>query len=173
MQIKYERCLLELMKTKSYASISINDICRQMGTTRKSFYYFFKNKNGCLLALIDRLFYEFPDFKPSQRVDPKGYPRKLIYLVLYELETREVVELFLRNDLYGLLTERFYICFRENALKKKQIYPSSFEEDELTFQVYGMMAIRRRWHESGYQQSIYEVAESIYRLGSMEILENW
>jgi len=68
-QRKYEECLITLMKEKPYAEITINNICERMGTSRKSFYHFFKNKQGCLFALIDRLFYEFMDYQIPENTD--------------------------------------------------------------------------------------------------------
>ena len=172
MQKKYEECLVGLMTEKPYEEITINDICRQMGTSRKSFYHFFKNKQGCLFALIDRLFYEFIDYKIPEGVELKGYPPRLIRQMLYQLETREIMELLIRNNLFGLLDERLILLIKENA-QSSGVSPNTFEEDSIVFYLCGVMGIRYNWHITGYQRSIYEVADSILRLATPEMLENW
>lgn len=171
-QIKYEECLIELMKEKPYSEITINHICDRMGTSRKSFYHFFKNKQGCLFALIDRLFYEFVDYQIPEHVDLKGYPPRLIRQMLYQLETREIMDLLIRNNLYNLLDERLVTLIKENA-RQSGTAPNTYEEDAIVFYLCGVMGIRYMWHISGYQRSIYEVADSILRLATPEMLENW
>lgn len=171
-QKRYEECLLELMKEKSYEEITINDICERMGTSRKSFYHFFKNKQGCILALIDRLFYEFADYRIPEGTDLRGYPPRLIRQMLYQLETREVMELLIRNNLFGLLDERLIVLIKENVEHNGGL-KDTYEEDAIIFYLCGVMGIRYNWHNSGYKRSIYEVADSICRLATPEMLENW
>lgn len=171
-QKRYEECLVELMKEKPYAEITINHICERMGTSRKSFYHFFKNKQGCLFALIDRLFYDFANYKIPDNVDLKGYPPRLIRQMLYQLETREIMELLIRNNLFGLLDERLVMLIKENAWSSG-VSPNTFEEDSIVFYLCGVMGIRYNWHIAGYQRSMYEVADSILRLATPEMLENW
>lgn len=172
MQKKYEECLVGLMKEKPYEEITINDICQRMGTSRKSFYHFFKNKQGCLFALIDRLFFEFMDYQIPEGVELKGYPPRLIRQMLYQLETKEIMELLIRNNLYVLLDERLVQLIRENA-RISGASPNTFEEDSIVFYLCGVMGIRYNWHITGYQRSMYEVADSILRLATPEMLENW
>ena len=171
-QKKYEDCLVVLMKEKTYAEITINDICDRMGTSRKSFYHFFKNKQGCLFALIDRLFYEFIEYQIPEGTDLKGYPPRLIRQMLYQMETREIMELLIRNNLYGLLDERLVSLIKENV-KGNGVSPDSFEEDAIVFYLCGFMVIRYSWHIYGYRRSMYEVADSIMKLATPEMLENW
>lgn len=171
-QKKYEDCLIALMKEKPYAEITINDICVRMGTSRKSFYHFFKNKQGCLYALIDRLFYDFIDYKIPEGTDLKGYPPRLIRQMLYQMETKEIMELLIRNNLYGLLDERLVSLIKENV-QSNGASPDSFEEDAIVFYLCGVMGIRYNWHINGYRRSMYEVADSIMKLATPEMLENW
>lgn len=172
MQIRYEECLVALMKEKPYMEITINDICEAMGTSRKSFYHFFRNKQGCLYALIDRLFYDFANYELPEDVELRGYPARLIRQMVYQLETREVMDVLIRNNLFGMLNERLVLLIKENA-EHSGVAPNSFEEDSIVFYLCGVMGIRYNWHLSGYQRSIYEMAESISRLATPEMLENW
>ena len=171
-QKKYEDCLIALMKEKHYAEITINDICERMKTSRKSFYHFFKNKQGCLYALIDRLFYDFMDYEIPENVELKGYPSRLIRQMLYQKDTQDVMELLIQNNLYGLLNERLVRLIRDNT-QNNGVPPDSFEEDSLVFYLCGVMGVRYNWHIGGYQRSMYDVADSIMKLATPEMLENW
>lgn len=172
MQIKYEECLIGLMKEKPYTEITINEICEKMGTSRKSFYHFFRNKQGCLYALIDRLFYEFEHYELPADVELKGYPLRLIRQMLYQLECKDVMDVLIRNNLFGMLDERLVLLIKENA-ESSGVTPDSYEEDSIVFYLCGVMGIRYNWHLSGYRRSIYEVAESISRLATPQMLANW
>ena len=163
---------MELMAKKPYTDITINDICEKMGTSRKSFYHFFKSKQGCLYAMIDRYFYGFMDYELPQNTDLKGYPPRLIKQMLYQYETREAMELLIRNDMFGMLIERLIFLVMENT-GNRDIQKDAATIDSIVFYYCGVMGVRYHWHTSGYKRSMYEVADSIMQLATPEMLEKW
>ena len=171
-QIRYEECLMELMKKKPYAEITINDICDMMGTSRKSFYHFFKNKQGCLYAMIDRYFYGFLDYQIPEQVELRGYPPRLIKQMLYQIETKDAMEILIRNDLFGVLIERLIFLVMENT-GNQDLQKDATTIDSIVFYYCGIMGVRYNWHTSGYKRSMYEVADSIMQLATPEMLEKW
>lgn len=72
----------------------------------------------------------------------------------------------------GILNERLVYLIRENA-QSNGVPANSFEEDALVFYLCGVMGIRYNWHIGGYKRSLYEVADSILKLATPEMLENW
>lgn len=50
--------LVDLMLKKSYASITVGDICRQTGIPRRTFYYYFNCKEDALSLLIAQMLKE-------------------------------------------------------------------------------------------------------------------
>jgi len=92
--------------------------------------------------------------------------------MLYQLETKEIMELLIRNNLFGLLDERLVLLIKENA-QSNGVESNTYEEDSIVFYLCGVMGIRYNWHITGYKRSIYEVAESIRRLATPEMLEKW
>ena len=171
-QIRYEECLIGLMKHKPYEEITINDICDRMGTSRKSFYHFFKSKQGCIVALIDRMFYEFMDYPLPEDVDIKGYPPQIARFMLYQLNVRDILDLLIRNDLWGVMMARLVQLIEENA-HNGVVLPNTPREDSLIFSFCGAMAVIYNWHTTGCQRSVYEMADSLVTLLSPEMLENW
>lgn len=53
---------LELVWTQSYGAVTIDDICKQAGVKKGSFYYFFDSKEQLAVAALDRLWND--DWKP-------------------------------------------------------------------------------------------------------------
>ena len=171
-QIQYEKCLLQLMKERSFEDITINDICDRMGTSRKSFYHFFKNKYGCIVALIDRMFYDFMSYQIPEDVDTRGYPPQISRFMLYQMQIREILALLIRNDLWGVMMARLVQLIEENA-HDGALLPNTPREDALIFSFCGAMAVIYNWHTTGYKRSVYDLADSLTKLISPEMLENW
>lgn len=53
-QRQIEDCLYENLMRVPYSSISVADLCRQVGISRKAFYNYYHDKETCLRAIIDR-----------------------------------------------------------------------------------------------------------------------
>ena len=47
-----EDCLYENMQHVPYQSISVADICRQVGISRKAYYNYYHDKDACLYAVV-------------------------------------------------------------------------------------------------------------------------
>ena len=57
-QLLLEEALMELMRTKSYAQISVTDLCRAADIPRRTFYHYFECKEAVLHAAIRNLLEE-------------------------------------------------------------------------------------------------------------------
>jgi AcrR family transcriptional regulator len=53
-QRQIEDCLYENLLHRPYTSVSISDLCHQMGLSRKSFYNYYPDKDACFRAIIKR-----------------------------------------------------------------------------------------------------------------------
>ena len=53
-QRQIEECLFTNLQQRPYPSVSISDLCHQLGISRKSFYNYFPDKDTCLQAIISR-----------------------------------------------------------------------------------------------------------------------
>lgn len=49
--------VFELLETRSYAHISVTDICAKAGVARKTFYRNFDSKTSVVERLVDQVFY--------------------------------------------------------------------------------------------------------------------
>ena len=167
LQRKYEQTLLELMQAKSYDAITVNHICTKLGTSRKSFYHYFKSKKGCLCSVIDHMLINYSNFHLSADIELKGYPRMLLTFLAYQKENYQLTELLIQNGLLDVFMERYVSHMKNNTLYTRTCKTEeelAQSEDKLLFYAYGTMAVWRKWHLDGYQRSIYDLAESICRL---------
>ena len=57
-QERIESALLELMQIIPYQQITVTDLTKQLGISRKSFYYYYSSKESCFESLADRLIQE-------------------------------------------------------------------------------------------------------------------
>ena len=57
-QNRIEDSLLQLLETESYASISVREICSNASIPRRTFYYYFENKEDVLSSMLNRLLLE-------------------------------------------------------------------------------------------------------------------
>lgn len=72
-QIQIEDCLYENLQHTPWQSISVADLCRQVGISRKAYYNYYKDKEACFCAYIDRLIREGL-LVTSQNLPHNGHP---------------------------------------------------------------------------------------------------
>ena len=53
-QKQIEDCLYENLLQKPYHNISVSDLCKQVGISRKAFYNYYPSKDACFCAILDR-----------------------------------------------------------------------------------------------------------------------
>lgn len=53
-QRQIEDCLYENLQQRPYTSVSVSDLCHQLGLSRKSFYNYYPDKDACFRAIISR-----------------------------------------------------------------------------------------------------------------------
>ena len=53
-QRQIEDCLYENLLHRPYTSVSVSDLCHQLGLSRKSFYNYYPDKDTCFQAIINR-----------------------------------------------------------------------------------------------------------------------
>ena len=161
-QKQLEQGLLQAMLTQPYEEISISDLCEQMNIPRKSFYRYFSNKDGALLALLDHTLMEYEQL-PNPILDRKGLNAidDLSRFFLFWHEHKELMEALVRNRLGGMLVERA----TSHALHERLMPAYLLQQDKtsqhlaMTFAICGLLAMVIQWHMEGYQNSIEEMAQ--------------
>ncbi|MCC8099054.1 MAG: TetR/AcrR family transcriptional regulator [Clostridiales bacterium] len=100
--------LFEMLKTRPYRDITVSALCSAVGLSRNTFYKYFRNKDGLLEQLAERLWAAFQETMPPSRDLDSG----LLHYFEFCYSLKELVEALVRNDLVQPLNqwnERF-IC---------------------------------------------------------------
>ncbi len=160
-QKQLEQGLLKAMLTQRYEDISISDLCDQMAIPRKSFYRYFSNKDGALLALLDHTLMEFEQSPTgahtSSRANALG---DLERFFVFWYDHRVLMDALVRNRLTGMLVERA----TSHALHERMMPTYLLSKDgksqhlAMTFAICGLLAMVMQWHQSGYRETPAQMA---------------
>lgn len=166
-QHEYIKHLFFLMEERPYSEISIQDICDSVNGSRRSFYRYFRNKEGCLHALMDMIITRFYYTEMPKEIAKDSFPVEVLSYLHYHQQLKNFYDILLKNDLFALYVERVVECARKNgvySLRWFGIQDGPYSNYALVFYLHGSMALIKRWHCSGYQRSIYEMADLLCHL---------
>lgn len=103
--------LFEMLKTRPYRDITVSALCSAVGLSRNTFYKYFRNKDGLLEQMAERLWVAFQEtMPPSQDLDSS-----LLHYFEFCYSLKELVEALVRNNLVQPLNqwnERFIRCIQ-------------------------------------------------------------
>ena len=159
-QRQLEQCLLELMQTIPYPQITVSHVCDLAGLSRKSFYRYFTNKDGCLYSLIDHCIYDGSyHYLPStfETVDSRMFYTRFF---TYWYQNRQLIEVLTRNSLSILLPERMvhYVQAEERGFPQ-YLGKRTDSAEQLLFMISGIMGLVLNWHHTGYQKTPEQMAQ--------------
>lgn len=159
-QQQLEQCLMTLMRTQHYSSITIHQICDLAGLSRKSFYRYFAGKDGCLCALVDHYIYNGTShYLPVQ---PESFmPREFYFRFFsYWLENRDILDVLSRNNLEILLPERMvhYATTEENNFQH-YLGVDNDSSEQILFMISGISGLLFNWHRTGFEKTIAQMAQ--------------
>ena len=162
-QLQLEQCLLELMQLIPYSHVTIVDICRKAGISRKSFYRYFGSKEDCLHALLDRTILNGFAFCFPEQHQPQFSRAVCERFFLYWQNQAPLLDALDRDDLSRLLVARIVdYLYRENReLRPLLILHPDYALEHILFIISGIMGLVFHWHRSGFQTSVAGMAEAL------------
>ena len=144
----------KLMVRKSFAKISISDLCEECGLNRKSFYYHFKD----IYDLLEWIYKNEVILEIEEKATYETWQQGLMYIFEYVLKNKD----FVKNTYYSISKDLLlnFIYAQTNILimdvieeKSKNINISN--EDKMfiaNFYKYGFVGLLQDWIESGMKQ---------------------
>lgn len=166
-QREIENCLLDLMQTVPYSQITVGDICLKAGLSRKSFYRYFSNKDGCLHGLVDHALISSASVYMNSSTPLEDYRMMLEDYFTYWQQSAALLGALCQNRLENVLFDRTMHCIANNDLDfiKHIHYTSENDLDtQVLFMVCGMVGLLLKWHEYGYTTSPREMAATVVRM---------
>ena len=165
-QRQLEQCFLELLQQIPYSQISIGQICDAANLSRKSFYRYFSNKEGCLCALLDHAIMDGASFYLPE--ESKKHISSIIFERFFEFWEQQtaLLDVLQRDSLEVKLVERMmvYVTEEENQFRN---YLGIYREDSFEYMSYlvsGVMGLVITWHHHGHQKTPQQMAVILERL---------
>lgn len=165
-QQQLEECLLKNMLARPYSDISVSDLCQQAGISRKSFYRYFGNKDGCLNALLDRVLLDSTksDFDKDNH---SPYPPELFHALEFWTHQKPLLDSLTENGLENKLVERAIlhtIHEEKDYLRWMGIQDANQDSDTLLFAITGYITLILNWNKTGFQKPLSQMCATLYRL---------
>lgn len=174
-QLKIEECLLQNMAQLSYDRISVADLCRQMGISRRLYYTYFPDKDACLISIMDRVVRESIESLPDVPINSDSMFSVTVAYLSYWREHADFLDLVVRNNLKALIVERSFLYFKNHEHNVLNLLNTpQFKADDSILWLY--VAIRYvvlwQWHENQYALSVEEMAAKYLRMLKQPIIQD-
>ena len=157
--------LLKLMETTSWENVTVTQLCREAGVTRRVFYHLFSNKTGALHALIDQRIMAIESYRRDE-------PDDMLRFFLYWREQRPLLDALEKSGMTGLLLERMI----GNVLSEDRdvlywLRRNGWENNSkevVIFILSGLMGLIYSWHFEGYRKTPEELAGIVEKMFSQK-----
>lgn len=162
-QRQFEAALLELMKDRLFEEVSISELCRFTGLSRKTFYRLYEAKADVVYAMIDHALLDAGTFEPDTAVGPGGLHRFLAYWKSRE----ELLDVLRKNRISTLLSQQAVLHIVQEAPELIRCFgaeDAQFREETMIFYVTGLFSLVLTWHSRGFDMTIDELSNLIMRL---------
>lgn len=162
-QRQFESAFLTLSLELPYDDITISEICRRAGLSRKIFYRLFEKKSDVLYSLLDHVMMDSENYQPDPDVGEGG----LHQFFAFWREQKALLDVLKMNQSSALLTQRAirHIMREEYQLQHCfGIDNMEYGREALLFYISGIFALVLDWHDRDYAQSIDELSDAMMYL---------
>ena len=165
-QRQLEQCLLKLMADTPFANITIQDICKQCGISRKSFYRYFDSKEGCLHALLDHTIMDGVSFYMPDTGHIYSDLSFCIRIFEYWQQQTPLLDVLEKNGQSMQLLQRIirYILTEEPEYARYMGIPQEQTMEHIVYHIGGLMGLILTWHHGHYQKTAAQMGEVLYQM---------
>lgn len=172
-QRQIEDCLYENLQHTSYQSLSVADICRQVGISRKAFYNYYHDKDACFCSLLDRMLHESMLYASTQIPDSATPVEAVTMLLDYWKERRQLFDIIIRNGLmHFLLMRNMEYVLREDRSVLELLNTPEVHSDADILACYMMVQLTlvMQWYLRGFDTPTEEMARKFLRVLQLPML---
>lgn len=156
-QKQFEQAFLQMLLESDYDDITISDLCRRAGLSRKIFYRLFEKKADIMYSMIDRALMESDYYLPEESVGPGELHR----FFAFWRQKKDLLDALLKHQNSSLLTDRaIRFAMREEG-SPVRTFGADAEKgsyEAIVFYLSGIFSVLLAWHAQGYGKSIDEIA---------------
>jgi AcrR family transcriptional regulator len=165
-QKQIEECLFDNLLLRPYPSVSISDLCHQLGISRKSFYNYFPDKDSCFRAIISRKIHTCI-LRLTTDLPEKATDEEVIAFYLsYWKEEKGLFDIITRNNLLYLLMDQCISFLRDEDqsilpfLDTPQLQADSYV---LSAFVSVQITLILQWYFQNFSTSLEEMVRTYQR----------
>ena len=166
-QKQIEDCLYDNLLHTSWQSISVADICRQVGISRKAYYNYFKDKDDCFNSYIDRVMRDALLYTTQALPDSATVLEAAVIMLNYWKAQKPFLDIIVRNNLQNLLMQR-HITFamQENRTLLDQLSTPEVESDMdiLSCCTAIQLTLVLNWYNRDFETPTEEMARKYLRI---------
>ena len=153
----FEQTFLKMLLESNYDNITVSDLCRRAGLSRKIFYRLYEKKADVMYSMIDRALMESDSYIPDESVGPGELHR----FFAYWLYKKDLLDALLKHQNSSLLTDcAIRFAMRESGSPVRQ-FGADAEKGSyqaVVFYLSGIFSLLLVWHAQGFRQSVDEMS---------------
>lgn len=172
-QKQLEDQLFQAMLETPYQEISVSDLCEQAGISRKSFYRYFGNKDGCLNALLDRALLGTASYTAVVDFSAGSDSKELMQIMAYWMEQKPLLDVITTNNLQAQFLDRciqHLITEERETLRWLGVCDASQDMETVIFTVTGFLAVLLEWSRTNFPKNAAEMAQVMTRMWTQPLM---
>ena len=166
-QRQIEDCLYENLQQRPYTSVSISDLCHQLGLSRKSFYNYYPDKDACFRAIINRKIHACTLHIASISTDNSCNLDAIAAFLSFCREERTFFDIITGNNLVSTLMDEFIRYLRdEDKLVMRLLNTDLLKNDPYVLSCYVGVNVTfiLQWYLENFATSLDEMVHKYQRL---------
>lgn len=166
-QRQIEDCLYEFMHHTPYHAIRVADICRQVGISRKAFYNYFRDKDACLLALLEDIIRDSLLYVSQNLPENADALQGCIVILDNQRNNRDFLDILVQNNLVGYFlwaSTQFYLKEEPHFPQLLNTPEVKSDEDILAALFSALIMLLLQWYYRGFDTPTEEMAKKFLRL---------
>ena len=166
-QRQIEECLFDNLLQRPYPSVSISDLCHQLGISRKSFYNYFPDKDSCFRAIISRKLRNCILNLTTDLPEKATLDEAIAYYLSYWKNEKAFLDVIIRNNLVFLLSKQcIHFLLEEDTTFLPFLDTPRLKADE--FVLAGFVNIQitliLKWYMQNFATPLEEMVNTYQRL---------
>ena len=165
-QRQIEDCLYENLLHRPYTSVSVSDLCHQLGLSRKSFYNYYPDKDTCFQAIINRKIQSCMLQLASTSAGNDNREAIAAYLSFCR-EEKSFFDIIVRNNLMITLMDQVIRYLRdEDRMVLELLNTEQMKNDPYVLSCYVTVNITfvLQWYLENYSTPLEEMVSKYQRL---------
>lgn len=166
-QKQIEDCLYENLLHNPWQSISVADICRQVGISRKAYYNYYKDKDDCFGAYMDRLMRDSLLHTTQTLPENATALDAAVIMLDYWKEQKPFLDIIVRNRLLPMLMDRhiqFSLQEDHTIMDHLSTTEMTSDRDILACCTAIQLTLVLNWHSRDFDTPTEEMAKKYLRL---------